>query len=164
LPAIRAKIVLVTCATPGSGLPVLSFCGRCVADHEDFRIAGEREVGSDDHPAGAVLARVEPFCSWRRRDAGSPDDVRSVMRSLPIMTSWASREETGVPRRTSTLRRSSALLARADSFSGKLGSRREPASTRIIRACLGSMFRKSLLRAFFASSAMAPIVIFGIGF
>ena len=47
---------------------------RGVADYEDFRMTGHRQIGADLHPTGAIVLRIKPARRRRSHHAGSPDD------------------------------------------------------------------------------------------
>src|SRR5258708_38656170 len=52
----------------GVGLPD----GGEVTDDEDLRMTGNREVGLDEDPAGAIERYAEGVSQWRGLDAGTP--------------------------------------------------------------------------------------------
>ena len=108
-------------------------------------------------PRPATWRRARPARRRPRRWCAPPSARRhSVMPS-------SSQCSTARPRCTSTPSFSSALRACSARSAGKAGSRRGPASTRMMRAWVGSMTRNSSASAQCASSAIAPAISTPVG-
>ena len=96
----------------------------------------------------------------RRPDARQCRHTRGYcsnsIRSVPAVSPRPSISLTGAPVRTSTPSFSNVVCAYFDRLSGKAESRRGPASKRIMRADVGSIWRKSRASVERESSAMVP--------
>ena len=119
-------------------------------------------------------SRPAPDCSAICRPSGlactpaAQTLVRASMRLEPpsgplTVMPVASTSVTIVPRRTSTPIAVSRRRAASPSRSPKVGSTASAASSRMMRACRGSMRRKSLRRVRWASSAIWPAISTPVG-
>ena len=132
----------------------LDLCG--VADRENFGVAGEAQIGpTATRPPrpGSTPSRV---AAGEAATPAAQIKERLSMRSSPSTAPSPSHWVTAAPSRNSTPSRIRARAATVDSRGGKLGNRRGPASTRTMRAVVGSIRRKSRVSAALASSARAP--------
>lgn len=104
------------------GPPVRAGYGPRVADDEDLRVTGHREVGSVHDPTGTVMGHAEPLRGRRRDHPAAQTSVRLSIRSPPATTPAGSHSGTGAARLTSTPIRSSCRSAGAEDGSVKVGS------------------------------------------
>ena len=129
LRAACAPICIATCATPGSGRPFGPVERRQVADHEDVRMPGNREIRVA--PARGRRDRAARRASRPSGDAATPAAHRIVCgldaRRRPSRRTRRPMRVTSVPVRTSTPSRSRSRRAASRSGSGNVGEHRRAA-------------------------------------
>jgi hypothetical protein len=110
---------MAVCATPGNGFPSCSK-KRGIADDEGLGVAGNGKIGFDDHPAGAIVCRIERRRQRRRCDACGPRAPfqPQAVRPPATITPWALTPVTAVRSRTSIPSSRSDDLAASRSGSG----------------------------------------------
>ena len=138
-----------------------------VADDEDIAEPRHRKVRCDLHAARAIGLGAEPLARRRGHHAGRPHHRARLdacrFRSLADRHAGVVERRDRRAERTSTPSCSSEVRAASESGGSNGVSRRGAASTRMMRAARGSMERKSLASARFASSAIAPAISTPVG-